>query len=299
VVIALIAGLSVARIRTELAAGSAASAPPGVGLSAVPSAISREQAIAVARARDVGRVDRIEAKLMTYADYVQVAGRMQTPPGDPQASRVNGVTGILGDPATRYVWVVAISGEVWPNGRTPIYWGGPPPVPDPTPYPPYRWGMFLVDAAAGQLMWISDAGVAESWPAAFDRLLDHPAASSAPAVASPLASALRVAIRGPEAMVAVMKLTGEVRRIDRIEVKLTTRGEFEIAQPSGMIAFDPIAPLWVVALSGDIMPAFAHGGTYASATYLVDANTGMVIGMTAAGDRWPASFDALPSHATQ
>jgi len=243
---ALVVGLSLARARMELGP-AAASAPPGTqgaaGSTGMPAGISREQAIALVRSsRDIGRVDRVEAKLMSFEEYVQLAGRVQTHPGDPQASAVAGF-GITGDPAKRYVWVVAVSGEVWPNGRTPVYFGGPPPVPNPTPYPPYRWAMFLIDAVPGQLMTIGDAGIGASWPAIFDRLPDHPAVASGPASPSPLASPLQVQILGPEAMSAVLRLSAEVHRVDRIELKLVTRGEFERAQPSGAATFDENAPV--------------------------------------------------------
>jgi hypothetical protein len=293
-VLAVLVGLSVARVRTELAP---ASAPPVASGAAVPSSISREQAITLARGRDVGRVDRIEAKLMTFEEYVQVAGPVRTHGGDPQASSSAGF-GIMGDPAKRYVWVVAISGEVWPSGRTPVYWGGPPPVANPTPYPPYRWGLFLIDAGPGQLMAIGDAGVGETWPAAFDRLPDHPATSYVPPIASPLASPLAVRVFGPEAMSFVIR-GAEVRRIDRIETKLMTRGEFELASPSGSTTLDLSAPLWVVAVGGEIAPQLARGATFTSATFLVDANSGLIVGLSASGDRWPAYFDALPNHATR
>ena len=274
-------------------------ATPRVSLAPAATGISREQAIALVRSgSDIGRVDRVEAKLMSFDEYVQLAGRVQTHTGDPQAPAVVGF-GITGDPANRYVWVVAVSGEVWPSGRTPVYFGGPPPVPNPTPYPPYRWAMFLVDAVPGQLMTIGDAGIAESWPAVFDGLPDHPASVSVPASPSPLASPLQVRILGPEALSAVLRLTTEVHRVDRIEVKLVTRGEFERAQPSGAASFDESAPVWVVAVAGEISPQFARGATFTSASFLVDANNGSIIGVTARAERWPAYFDALPNHGTQ
>jgi hypothetical protein len=304
-IVALAAGLTLARVRADLTPGSAASAPPAVvgagGSVPVPSSISREQAIAIAIApgRDVGRVDRVEAKLMTFEEYVRIAGPWQVHPGDPQASPLGGIVTTAGDPAKRYVWVVAVSGEVWPSGRVPVRFGGAPAVPSRTPYPPYRWGMFLVDAGRGRLDGIGDAGLSESWPAAFDRLPDHPAAPSVAVVPSPLASPLKVGIGEGLATAAVMMLTAEVRRIDRIEVKLMTRGEYEQAQPSGTIGVDLSAPLWVIALAGEITPQFARGASFASAAYLVDANTGSVIGVTAGAERWPAFFDALPNHGTQ
>jgi hypothetical protein len=36
-----------------------------------------------------------------------------------------------------------------------------------------------------------------------------------------------------------------------------------------------------------------------SATFLLVANTGLIVGSNASGDRRPAYFDALPDHATR
>jgi len=91
--------------------------------------IQRDEAIALVTSgnADVGRVDRADAKLMTFADYLRVAGPVRTHAGDPQATAMTGF-GIFGDPAQRYVWAVAVSGEVWPNGREPTYWAAPHPA---------------------------------------------------------------------------------------------------------------------------------------------------------------------------
>jgi hypothetical protein len=57
--------------------------------------------------------------------------------------------------------------------------------------------------------------------------------------------------------------------------------------------------VWVVAVAGDIEPQFARGATFTSASFLVDANNGSIIGVTAREERWPAYFDGLPNHGTQ
>ena len=138
----------------------------------LPSKIQRDDAIALVRTLDiVGRVDRVDAKLMTFDEYVRIAGPVRTHGGDPQASPTTGV-GITGDPARRSVWAVALSGQVWPSGRVPVVFGGSPQS-SPTPNPPYRWAIFLVDAVPGQLMVIADAGVGEAWPAVFANLPSH------------------------------------------------------------------------------------------------------------------------------
>src|SRR5438094_6341048 len=103
------------------------SSTPDPGATPLPSMIQRDEAIALVTSgnADVGRVDRADAKLMTFADYLRVAGPVRTHPGEPPPTAMTGI-GLLGDPAQRYVWAVAVSAEVWPNGREPISWGEPP-----------------------------------------------------------------------------------------------------------------------------------------------------------------------------
>ena len=141
----------------------------------LPSKLQRDDAIALIRRLDtVGRVDRVDAKLMTFEEYVRIAGPVRTRMGDPQATPLTGF-GITGD-QRRPVWAVAISGQVWPQGRVPVVFGAGPAV-SPTPNPPYRWGVFLIDAVRGQLMVIGDAGVGEAWPAIFAQLPNHAVAA--------------------------------------------------------------------------------------------------------------------------
>ena len=89
------------------------SSTPDPGATPLPSMIQRDEAIALVTSgnADVGRVDRADAKLMTFADYLRVAGPVRTHAGDPQAIAMTGF-GSFGDPAQRYVWAVAVSGEV-------------------------------------------------------------------------------------------------------------------------------------------------------------------------------------------
>lgn len=141
-------------------------------LPPLASKLQRDDAVALVRRMDiVGRVDRIDAKLMTFQEYVRIAGPVRTHGGDPQATPNTGF-GITGDPAQRSVWAVAISGQVWPNGRVPVFFGHAPAV-SPTPYPPYRWAIYLIDSAPGTLMVVGDAGVGEAWPAVFAALPNH------------------------------------------------------------------------------------------------------------------------------
>lgn len=153
---------------------NAAAATPNTQLPALPSKLRPGDAIALVRDLPiVGRVDRIDAKLMSFDEYVRTAGPVRTRPGDPQGTPLTGFE-ITGDPAQRYVWAVAVSGEIWPNGRAPVFFGGASSS-SPTPYPPYRWGVFLVDAGTGQLIVVGDAGVNADWPPQFGSLPSHPA----------------------------------------------------------------------------------------------------------------------------
>src|SRR5438067_13668255 len=56
------------------------SSTPDPGATPLPSMIQRDEAIALVTSgnADVGRVDRADAKLMTFADYLRVAGRPGT-----------------------------------------------------------------------------------------------------------------------------------------------------------------------------------------------------------------------------
>ena len=236
---------------------------------------------------------------MTFADYVRVAGPVRSHAGDPQAAAVTGF-GIIGDPAKRYVWAVAVSGEVWPNSRIPIYYGGPPPT-SPTPNPPYRW-IFLVESVPGRLMVIGDAGIAEAWPSEFDRLPNHPVTAYVQPSPTPRLSALAVSVHQPEATTAEMKLTAEVRRIDRIEAKLMTWREYVASGDPGAqksSAANDSAPVWIVAVSGEIVPQFGRGATFTWGVFTIDATDGSVGSLVARSDAaWPTFFDALPDHPT-
>jgi hypothetical protein len=148
-------------------------ATPDPALPALAATIDHDAAIAtVRRAAEVGRIDRIDAKLMTYAEYVSGAGPVRTHTGDPAAPAATGF-GMTGDPAGRVLWVVAVSGEVYPQGRMPVFFGRPN-GPNATPYPPYRWATVLIDGASGQRIVFGDAGVTDSWPPTFDSLPFHP-----------------------------------------------------------------------------------------------------------------------------
>jgi hypothetical protein len=277
------------------------SATPDPGTTSLPSSIQRDDAMAMVRMlhEQVGRIDRIDAKLMTLEEYIGVSGPIKPHAGDPHDTSITGTTGIIGDPSKRYFWAVAVSGDVWPNLRIPVSWGYPL-LTSPTPYPPYRWGIFLVEAVPARVFAIGDAGIAESWPPVFDKLPNHPPTAYVAPSATPRLTTLAAKLQQPEATSAVMGLASEVRRIDRIEAKLMTWREYLASADQGAQkppAASDSAPVWIVAVSGEIVPQFGHGATFRWGVFTIDGTDGTITSLTARSDGpWPVFFDALPDH---
>ncbi len=96
------------------------------------------------------------------------------------------------------------------------------------------------------------------------------------------------------------RTSAEIRRVDRIDAKLMTRAEFERAAKTGSSSpnADPNQLVWVVAIGGDVVPAFSRGQAFAWGIYLVSADTGEVASMLAGSDSWPPYFDVLPDRAS-
>jgi hypothetical protein len=162
--------VAVAQFGPRYLAGAPLSTPDA-RLPALKSTIDRDQATNLIRkSRDVGRVDRIDAKLMTYSEYTAGAGPVRTHEGNPATPPTTGFA-MSGDPSKRVLWVVAVSGEVWPTGRDPVFFGLQ--TSSATPYPPYRWATFLIDALSGQQIVVGDVGIETSWPTTFDGLPAH------------------------------------------------------------------------------------------------------------------------------
>ena len=305
---AAVAALAVGQSLLAFRSGAGSSTATSSGLAALPSKITRDDAIALVRSKtdQIGRIDRIDARLVTYAEYLQVAGPIHVPPGDPRTTPdPNGVTGWIGDPATRSLWIVAVSGEVWPQFRVPTFFGHAPPT-TPTPYPPYRWGLILVDARRGEFSGFAAAGIAEDWPPVFGRLPDHPATTTLVSPSpTPSLAPIGVPKLGPEAMSEVMRTfyAGAAPRIDRIQYKLMTALEFRSTGLSLPTYVRDDAAVWVVAAGGDI-PSLKKSPSdppsYRSVLYVVDANTSRTDSVIASwGDAnaaWPSGFDQLPEH---
>jgi hypothetical protein len=285
--------------------GESASSSVNAGLSALPTTIGRDAAIALVRGRpdNLGRVDRSDAKLLTLEEYLAIAGPFRSPQGDPKATPIGGLGGFIGDPGKRYLWVVAISGEVWPVGRIPVRFGFPFTPPTPTPYPPYRWGLFMVEAVRADGFGVTAAGSDENWPAVFDKLPNHPASLYVAPSPTPALMPLAVQLRSPEALSLILRRTTEVRRIDRIEMKLMTWGEYVSGAPGVQKPANAQAdgPVWVYAVSGDIVSSFGVSTAAPQpvpwALFAIDATTSEVTSSGATDTaHWPVLFDRLPDH---
>jgi len=311
-VIAIVVVLAVVVVSHFAAVGESAGSSVNAGLSALPTTIGRDAAIALVKGRvdDIGRVDRSDAKLLTLEEYLAIAGPVRSPQGDPKATPVGGLW-FIGDPGKRYLWTVTISGEVWPVGRIPTWWGEPYvplaatqfPHPTPTPFPSYRWGLFLVDAVRASLLAVAEAGSDGSWPAIFEKLPNHPTSPYVLPSPTPALTPLAVQLRSPEALSLILRRTAEARRIDRIEMKLMAWGEYFAGAPGVQKPVNARAdgPVWVYAVSGDIVSNF--GGSSAApqpvrwAIFAIDATTSEVTSSGATDTaRWPVFFDRLPDH---
>lgn len=97
-----------------------------------------------------------------------------------------------------------------------------------------------------------------------------------------------------DALTYVRQLKAITPRIDRIDAKLTTWGDF-IAHEGSTDAPDlaAVTPVWVVAVAGEVLPSSARQN-YPWAVFVFNGTTGRTIA-TFANDKtpWPAYFDAL------
>lgn len=87
-----------------------------------------------------------------------------------------------------------------------------------------------------------------------------------------------------------------VQRVDRIEAKLVTVGEFtSAAHPALTLTGDnPSRLVWAIAVSGDVVPSLARGEHFAWAVVEFDASSGAWSGTVAKHDgTWPTFFDQL------
>lgn len=97
--------------------------------------------------------------------------------------------------------------------------------------------------------------------------------------------------------VAISRVTSHpevVRRIDKIEAKLTTWGQYQANQGFVDKGRATNAPVWVVAVIGAITPATAEGRSFGWALFVLDsAGIQYLASANGPGSTWPAYFDAL------
>jgi hypothetical protein len=78
-----------------------------------------------------------------------------------------------------------------------------------------------------------------------------------------------------------------------------TRREFEQGSNNAGTSTSPNTDLsqviWVVAISGEVVPQFGRGSVFTWGIYLVNADNGDILGMLAGAGPWPSYFDSLPN----
>lgn len=100
-----------------------------------------------------------------------------------------------------------------------------------------------------------------------------------------------------QAMEAVRRMTAITKRVDRIEAKQMTWGEYWAGTGSTdkINERDPSMTVWVVAVSGEIEPQFAKGQTFRWGEFVFNAQTGQVVSTAAnSNTAWSPYFDRLP-----
>lgn len=126
----------------------------------------------------------------------------------------------------------------------------------------------------------------------------------APATSTPPESAGKPLTTAAQAVALSRSDSTEFPDVTRAEAKQTTWGTlrtssdlFADGQPATALQVAASEPVWVVAVSGHVVPEFSKGTSYNSGVIVYDAKTQAVLGMAAhhAGGDWPQWFDALPT----
>ena len=111
-------------------------------------------------------------------------------------------------------------------------------------------------------------------------------------IPSPAASPTAAADAARSAAIRrVTALSAEVQRVDYVDAKRTRWSDFATVTRSTNGGGDD-RQVWVVAVSGEVMPAFAHGDRFRWGMFALDANISEVLGETA-GERRVATFFGL------
>jgi len=148
---ALTAGSAIRALRASPAASNPQSVQTGVG----PCAALRDHVLGLSAI--ITRVDRIEVKRTTVADYD--AAR------DPREPGLSPIAPLASDAA---LCVVAVSGQVWAGVP-----GGPNRGAASTSPAPYTWAIFIAIAGVDDRILSSTRGGNGTWPPLFDALPDR------------------------------------------------------------------------------------------------------------------------------
>jgi hypothetical protein len=122
-----------------------------------------------------------------------------------------------------------------------------------------------------------------------------------PRSATQNASAGGAPLTRADALALTAGQTNVVLSRTRSSAKLTTWGTYVSASGLNANGAGPTAgyssaeQVWLVSVSGEIRPPYAHGAVFPWAVFVYDAATGTPLGMNArAGGNWPPYFDSIP-----
>ncbi|HEV8534403.1 MAG TPA: hypothetical protein VGR87_01595 [Candidatus Limnocylindria bacterium] len=232
-----------------------------------PEVVARPVRVSPALAADLGgranppmtRVTRTATKLVRFWDYENVTGAFTfgTPGTDPDT----------------LLWVTVQSGDMDPSVLSTLRGLGPPP----SLQPGGAYVISSVDAYSGSPSAAGGLGFGGGWPAFFDTLRDRCLRAGARASAAPW----RSATTADEALARVQARSAELVRVDRSVVRL--RHGAEVAALLGSTSPPGSAPIWAVAVWGQIRPASEPTRDRPCAVYFIGALGGAVLG-TIAGE---------------
>lgn len=115
------------------------------------------------------------------------------------------------------------------------------------------------------------------------------------------AGRVTISFDGYDAINAVRGLTAELPSISRVEAKKTTWLDYMTAVGADSLGSQVPGnrDIWLVAVSGKIVPAYGRGLTYSWGVMAYDAATGMPLGLRAGPGDWPDFFDSLQDLSTK
>lgn len=120
-----------------------------------------------------------------------------------------------------------------------------------------------------------------------------PTIASGSGIPSPAASSTAAADAARSAAISrVTALSAEVQRVDYVDAKRMRWSDFATVTRSSNGSGDD-RQVWVVAVSGEITPAFARDDRFEWAMFVLDASSSDVLGETAGSAGWPPFFGLL------